>query len=107
MFQPIRLCNTTKQTPFETTPEGVPAPDFTPWRAARQRARGWSPSIQCAFIAELTRIGSFQAAARAVGRTPRHRENFEKFAASRARFRRSPDRVTFVTFPAPHEKSLD
>jgi hypothetical protein len=37
----------------------------------------------------------------------RHRENFENFAASRSRFRRSPDRVTFVTLPAPNEKSLD
>lgn len=57
--------------PFETTPEGVPVPEFTPWRAMRERARGWSPSIQRAFIAELTRIGSVNAAAKAVGRSPR------------------------------------
>jgi hypothetical protein len=96
-----------QQTPFETTPEGVPVPNFTPWQAARQRARGWSPSIQRAFFAELTRIGSVKAAAHAFARTPRHRENFEKFAASRSCFRHHPDRVTFVTFPAPNEKSLD
>jgi hypothetical protein len=93
--------------PFETTPEGVPVPNFAPWQVARQRARGWSPSIQRAFIGELTRIGSVQAAARAVGWTPRHRENFENFAASRSCFRHHPDRVTFVTLPAPNEKSLD
>jgi hypothetical protein len=93
--------------PFETTPEGVPVPNFTPWRATRELAKGWSPSILRAFIAELTRIGSVQAATRAVGRTPRHTENFETFAASRSRFRHNPDRVTFVTLPAPNEKSLD
>jgi hypothetical protein len=93
--------------PFETTPEGVPIPNFTPWQAARRRAQGWSPSIRRAFIAELTRIGSVQAASRAFGRTPRHRENFKKFAASRSRLRHHPDRVTFVTLPAPNEKSLD
>jgi hypothetical protein len=92
---------------FEATPEGVPIPNFTPWQAARRRAQGWSPSIRRAFIAELTRIGSVQAATRAVGRTPRHTENFENFAASRSRFRHSPERVTFVTLPAPNEKSLD
>jgi hypothetical protein len=96
-----------QQDPFETTPEGVPVPNFTPWRATRELAKGWSPSIQREFFAELTRIGSVQPAARAVSRTPRHRENFENFAASRSRFRRSPDRVTFVTLPAPNEKSLD
>jgi hypothetical protein len=93
--------------PFETTPEGVPVPNFTPWQAARQRARGWSPSIQRAFIAELTRIGSVQVAARAVGWTPCHRENFENFAAPRSRFRHNPNGVTFLTLPAPNEKSLD
>jgi hypothetical protein len=92
---------------FEATPEGVPIPNFTPWQAARRRAQGWSPSIRRAFIAELTRIGSVQAASRAFGRTPRHRENFEKFAASRSRLRHHPDSVTFVTLPAPNEKSLD
>jgi hypothetical protein len=60
-----------QQDSFETTPEGVPIPEFTPWRAKRERARGWAPSIQRAFIAELTRIGSVNSAARAVGRTPR------------------------------------
>jgi hypothetical protein len=93
--------------PFETMPEGVPVPEFMPWQAARQRARGWSPSIQRALIAELTRIGSIQATTRAVSRSPRHRENFENFAASRSRFRHNPDSVTFVTLPAPNEKSLD
>jgi hypothetical protein len=57
--------------PFETTPEGVPVPEFTPWRAQRERARGWSPAIQRAFIAELTRIGSVNAAAKAIERTAR------------------------------------
>lgn len=56
---------------FETTPEGVPVPDFTPWRPMRERARGWSASIQRAFIAELARIGSVNSAAKAVGRTAR------------------------------------
>jgi hypothetical protein len=96
-----------QQTPFETTPEGIPVPNFTPWRATRELAKGWSPSIQRAFIVELTRIGSVNAAAKAVGRTPRHTENFENFAASRSRLRHHPDRVTFVTLPAPNEKSLD
>ena len=40
--------------PTKTTPEGVPIPVFTPWRALRERARGWSPALQRAFIAELT-----------------------------------------------------
>lgn len=57
--------------PVRTTPEGIPVPAFTPWRAARERARGWSPAIQRAFIAELTRIGSVNAAARAVNRSAR------------------------------------
>lgn len=55
----------------EVTPEGIPIPAFTPWRAKRQRSGGWSPETQRAFIHELTRIGSVEAAARAVGKSSR------------------------------------
>ena len=55
----------------ELTPEGVPIPVFTPWRPRRVRAQGWSALVQRAFIAELTRIGSVSAAAKAVGKTAR------------------------------------
>lgn len=55
----------------ECTPEGVPIPAFTPWRPKRERAGGWLPETQRAFIHELTRIGSVNAAARAVGKTAR------------------------------------
>lgn len=55
----------------ECTPEGVPIPAFTPWRAKRERLGGWSPATQRAFIHELTRIGSVEAAAKAVGKTSR------------------------------------
>ena len=71
-----------------TTPEGLPVPDFTPWRAMRERANGWSPAIQRAFIVELTRIGSVNAAARAVGRSRRsayvlrEKPGAESFAAA-------------------------
>ncbi len=74
--------------PVETTPEGVPVPEFTPWRATRERAKGWSPAVQRAFIVELTRIGSVNAATRAVGRSKRSAYNLrdklgaESFAAA-------------------------
>ncbi len=55
----------------DLTPEGIPIPNFTPWRAKRERVGGWSPEVQRAFIAELTRIGSVGAAARSVGKTAR------------------------------------
>lgn len=55
----------------ECTPEGVPIPAFTPWRAKRERSGGWLPETQRAFIHELTRIGSVGAAANAVGKTSR------------------------------------
>jgi hypothetical protein len=55
----------------ECTPEGIPIPAFTPWRAKRERSSGWSPETQAAFIHELTRIGSVEAAAKAVGKTSR------------------------------------
>lgn len=55
----------------EITPEGIPIPAFTPWRAKRERSGGWLPETQRAFIHELTRIGSVSAAARAVGKTAR------------------------------------
>jgi hypothetical protein len=55
----------------ECTPEGVPIPAFTPWRAKRERSGGWSPETQRAFIHQLTRIGSVGAAAKAVGKTSR------------------------------------
>lgn len=55
----------------QLTPEGVPIPAFTPWRAQRERGNGWLPGTQRAFITELTRIGSVSAAARAVGKTAR------------------------------------
>lgn len=55
----------------ECTPEGVPIPAFTPWRAKRERSGGWSPATQRAFIHELTRIGSVEAAAKAVGKSSR------------------------------------
>jgi hypothetical protein len=56
---------------FNLTPEGVPIPNFSPWIPRRLRANGWSPAVQRAFIAELTRIGSVNAAAKAVGKTKR------------------------------------
>jgi hypothetical protein len=55
----------------ERTPEGVPIPAFTPWQPVRARGNGWSAAVQRGFIAELTRIGSVGAAARAVGKTAR------------------------------------
>lgn len=72
----------------ECTPEGVPIPAFTPWRAKRERSGGWSPATQRAFIHELTRIGSVGAAARAVGKTSRSayqlrdKEGAESFAVA-------------------------
>jgi hypothetical protein len=71
-----------------TTPEGIPVPDFTPWVPARARMGGWTADVQCAFIAALTRIGSVGAAARAVGMsrrgafTLREKEGAESFAAA-------------------------
>lgn len=56
---------------LEYTPEGIPIPPFTPWRAKRETRNGWLPETQRGFIRELTRIGSVSAAARAVGKTPR------------------------------------
>lgn len=53
------------------TPEGVPIPTFSPWRAKRERANGWCPATQRAFIAELTRTGCPTEAAKAVGRSRR------------------------------------
>ena len=53
------------------TPEGAPIPQFTPFVPQRRRATGWTAAIQRAFIAELTRIGSANAAAKAVGRSVR------------------------------------
>lgn len=53
------------------TPEGVPIPTFSPWRAKRERAGGWCPATQRAFIAELTRTGCPTEAAKAVGRSKR------------------------------------
>ncbi len=72
----------------EYTPEGVPIPAFTPWRAKREQSAGWSPLTQRAFIHELTRIGNVGAAARAVGRTSRsayqlrEKAGAESFAAA-------------------------
>lgn len=72
----------------ECTPEGVPIPAFTPWRAKRERSGGWSAETQRAFIHELTRIGSVEAAARAVGKTSRSayqlrdKDGAESFAAA-------------------------
>ncbi|MEP6784553.1 MAG: hypothetical protein ABI898_02310 [Sphingomonadales bacterium] len=72
----------------ETTPEGVPIPTFTPWRAKRERVGGWSAAVQRAFMAELTRIGSARAAAQAVGKTVRsayilrNKPGAESFAAA-------------------------
>jgi hypothetical protein len=53
------------------TPEGVPIPTFSPWRAKRERVGGWCPATQRAFIAELTRTGCPAEAAQAVGRSRR------------------------------------
>lgn len=72
----------------EYTPEGVPIPAFTPWRAKRERSGGWSPATQHTFIHELTRIGSVGAAAKAVGKTSRSayqlrdKDGAESFAAA-------------------------
>lgn len=72
----------------DLTPEGVPIPAFTPWRAKRVRVNGWCPATQRSFIAELTRIGSPAAAAKAVGRSARsayllrEKEGAESFAAA-------------------------
>jgi hypothetical protein len=72
----------------EYTPEGIPIPAFTPWRAKRERSGGWSPTTQRAFIHELTRIGSVGAAAKAVGKTSRsayqlrEKDGAESFAAA-------------------------
>ena len=48
----------------ETTPEGIPIPDFTPWYPRHAQTGGWTPDVQRAFIVALTRIGSVGAAAR-------------------------------------------
>lgn len=72
----------------ECTPEGIPIPAFTPWRAKRERSGGWSPETQRAFIHELTRIGTVGAAAKAVGMTSRSayqlrdKDGAESFAAA-------------------------
>jgi hypothetical protein len=72
----------------ECTPEGIPIPAFTPWRAKRERSGGWSAETQRAFIHELTRIGSVAAAAKAVGKTSRSayqlrdKDGAESFAAA-------------------------
>lgn len=71
-----------------TTPEGIPVPDFTPWHPARVRMRGWRADVQRAFIHELTRIGCVGAAAKAVGRSKRsayllrEKDGAEGFAAA-------------------------
>lgn len=72
----------------ECTPEGVPIPAFTPWRAKRERSSGWSPETQRAFIHELTRVGTVGVAAKAVGKTSRsayqlrNKAGAESFAAA-------------------------
>jgi len=72
----------------ETTPEGIPIPDFMPWYPRRARSGGWTVAVQRAFIAELTRIGCVGAAARAVGKSKRsayllrEKEGAESFAAA-------------------------
>ena len=63
--------NTPPQSAPETTPEGVPIPTFSPWRAKRERVNGWCPATQRAFIAELTRTGCPAEAAKMVGRSKR------------------------------------
>jgi hypothetical protein len=70
------------------TPEGVPIPTFSPWRAKRERAGGWCPATQRAFIAELTRTGCPAEAAKVVGRSSRSADmlrdkpGVESFAAA-------------------------
>jgi|CXWL01.1.fsa_nt_gi hypothetical protein len=71
-----------------TTPEGIPIPDFTPWYPRHARTGGWTADVQRAFIAALTRIGSVGAAARAVGMSRRgagllrEKEGAEGFSAA-------------------------
>lgn len=71
-----------------TTPEGIPVPDFTPWYPCRARTGGWTADVQRAFILELTRIGCAAAAAKAVGKSKRsaymlrEKEGAESFAAA-------------------------
>lgn len=71
-----------------TTPEGIPVPDFTPWYPRRARMGGWTADVQRAFLLELTRIGCAGAAAKAVGKSKRsayllrEKEGAEGFAAA-------------------------
>lgn len=71
-----------------TTPEGIPVPDFTPWYPRHTRTGGWTADVQRAFILELTRIGCAGAAAKAVGKSKRgayllrEKEGAESFAAA-------------------------
>jgi len=53
------------------TPEGVPVPQFTPWRGRNHKPDGWTAARQLGFMCALTRCGSARAAAAAVGKSVR------------------------------------
>ncbi|WP_298308309.1 hypothetical protein [uncultured Erythrobacter sp.] len=78
---------TVRQSAQTTRRKRSRPPSFTPVQV-KSRKDGWSPEVQCAFLAALFRSGSVTAAARTVGRSRasayklRERRGAESFARS-------------------------